>query len=125
MFFPIFTAVQHLISSKSRVMGCDNRIGSMIKQFGFRDIFHHFQMVLQQNKKQKKSVTKIFPIFYCWQHFFVHISGHGCDKRIRFSTFFIIFRWFYSKIKNKKIGDKNFPFLLLAALFGPYLGSWV
>ena len=42
------------------------------------------------------------------------------------------FRWFASftdaltaRLKSEKSATKMFPFLLLAAYFGPYLGSWV
>ena len=40
---------------------------------------HHLRMRLEPDKNQKKSATKMFR-FYCWQHIFAHISGHGRDK---------------------------------------------
>ena len=55
--------------------------------------------------------------FYCWQHISVHISGHGCDKWIRFSVVRIIYRCAYSQIKIRKIGEKKFSVFTAGSIF--------
>ena len=69
--------------------------------------FHHLRMRLQPDKNQKNRRQKVFR-FYCWQHISAHISGHGCEKCIRFSGDCIIYGCAYSQIKIRKIGEKKF-----------------
>ena len=86
-------------------------------------LFH----LLQNHSKMMKNVENRILLSHPWPEIWtkkmlpavkmVHISGHGCDKRIRFSTFFIIFRWFYSKRKKKKIDDKKFPIFTAGSTF--------
>ena len=66
-------------------------------------------MRLQPDKNQKNRRQKVFR-FYCWQHILAPISGHGCDKLIRFLVFCIIYKCAYSQIKIRKKGLKVFLF---------------
>ena len=75
-------------------------------------------MRLQPDKNQKNRRQKVFR-FYCWQHILAHISGHGCDKIIRFSVFCIIFGCVYSQIKIRKTGDKMFSVFTAGSIFWP------
>ena len=77
---------------------------------------HHLRMRLQPDKNQKNRREKVFR-FYCWQHISVHISGHGCDKRIRSSVVCIIYGCAYSQIKIRKIGEKKFSVFTAGSIF--------
>ena len=79
---------------------------------------HHLRMRLQPDKNQKNRRQKVFR-FYCWQHISAHISGHGCNKRIRFSVVCIIYGFAYSQIKIRKIGDKKFSVFTAGSIFLP------
>ena len=79
---------------------------------------HHLRIRLQPDKNQKNLRQKVFR-FYCWQHISAHISGHGCDKCIRFSVVCIIYGCAYSQIKIRKIGDKRFSVFSAGSIFRP------
>ena len=72
----------------------------------------------QSDKNQKTRRQKVFR-FYCWQHISAHISGHGCDKLIRFTLLCIIYGCAYSQIKISKIGDKKFSVFTAGSIFWP------
>ena len=79
---------------------------------------HHLRIRLQPDKNQKNRRQKVFR-FNCWQHISAHISGHGCDKLIRFSVVFIIYECAYSQIKIRKIGDNFFSVFTAGSIFRP------
>ena len=77
---------------------------------------HHLRMHLQPDKNQKNRRQKVFR-FYCSQHISVHISGHGCDKRIPSYVVCIIYECAYSQIKIRKIGVKKFSVFTVGRIF--------
>ena len=77
---------------------------------------YHLRMRYSQIKIRKIGEKK-FSVFYCWQHISVHISGHGCDKRIRSSVVCIIYGCAYSQIKIRKIGEKKFSVFTAGSIF--------
>ena len=91
-------------------------------------VLHHFRMRLQPDKNQKYRRQKVLR-FYCWRHNLSHISGHGCDKWIRFSVFCIIFRCAYSQIKSEKSATKIFLFYcwqhILVHISGHGCDKWI
>ena len=83
---------------------------------------HHLRMRLQQDKKSEKISDKKLSVFTAGS-IFRPIS------RVMGVINVIGFRWFASftdalaaRLKSEKSATKSFPFLLLAAYFGPYLG---
>ena len=73
-------------------------------------------MRLQPDKNQKNRRDEVFR-FYCWQHISVHISGRGCDKRIRSSVVFTIYGCAYRQIKIRKFGEKKFSVFTAGSIF--------
>ena len=99
---------------------------SVINEFGFRVFASFLGAVHSQIKIRKNQRQHVFR-FYCWQHIWAHISGHECDKWIRFSVVCIMTfgRGLQPDKIKEKWATKSYPFLLRAACFVPYLGSRV
>ena len=80
----------------------------VINDIGFRRFASFTDALAARLEFKKKSATKVF-CFYCCQHILAHISGHGCEKLIRFSVVCIIYGCAYSQIKIRKSATKRFP----------------
>ena len=77
-----------------------------IEKFCFRPS-SSFSIAMTARLKRKKSLTNFFH-FFCWEGLVHHNSVHGCDRKVLFSAFVIVFYSDDSQTKTKKIIDKLF-----------------
>ena len=78
-----------------------------IEKFCFRPS-SSFSVAMTARLKRKKSLTKFFFHFFCWEGLVHHKSAHGRDRKVLFSAFVIVFYSDDSQPKTKKIFDKKF-----------------
>ena len=87
-------------------------------------VLHHLRMRLQPDKIRKVCDTRI-SVFTAGSIFWPISRVMGVINEIGFRRFASFTDALAARLKFKKSASKSFPFLLLAAYFGQYLGSWV
>ena len=88
------------------------------------DSLHHLRMRLQPDKNQKNRREKV-SVFTAGSIFRSISRVMGVINEFGFRWFASFTDALTARQKSEKSARKSFPFLLLAAYFGPYLGSWV
>ena len=71
----------------------------MIEQFGLRR-YASFLDALTMRWRNKKLVTKIFPLLLLAANLIVHNSGNRCDRTVRFAALCIVFRCAYDEMEK-------------------------
>ena len=82
-------------------------------------------MRLQPDKNQKKIGDKKFSVFTAGSIFRPISRIMGVINEFGLRWFAPFTGALAARKKSEKSATKSFPFLLLAAYFGPYVGSWV